>query len=394
MLRLLKQIYILEVILEMTSVILKNTVNQIKIFIETMVYNGLDLATKENIRQIEFFLQNSSQVETYRLAISLRYLHVEIKRFLEQNQAFSMERYVFFLCNCWLLSRAFLSQELDNKGENKELMQILSGKPSQKKILKPLKLRIVGLEKVFLEGSLFGIILYLVSLKAKTRSSIFKWSIMQTPKGKIDPESLLRMAISENKIKILDLLYKEFYALNLAYSEEEMLIHEIKKIPPCFSSNEKDPFPIKRLEKYHYNVENLFSLIMKIQLTPFDLPTRFLSYLLIKNVEIVDFFKEVDDGRNNRIPVYVFKISHDSNYPLFIRIQEKSCNQVLISNLQNFKDKKEKIKNLFGKLLIERGQLSIFPLSVYNDSEVFICLSEKFPKPRQEYKVLYKKDKS
>ncbi|MFX1446147.1 MAG: hypothetical protein ACFFHV_22280, partial [Promethearchaeota archaeon] len=147
----------------MTSVILKNIANQVKTFIENMVYNGLDLATKETIRQIEFFLQNSSQVEIYRLAISLRYLHIEIKRFLEQSPAFSMDRYVFFLSNCWLLSRAFLSQELDKKGEKKELLQILSGKPSETKIIKPLKLRIVGLEKIFLEGSLFGIILYLVS---------------------------------------------------------------------------------------------------------------------------------------------------------------------------------------------------------------------------------------
>jgi len=378
----------------MTSVILKNVAKQIKIFIENMVYNGLDLATKENIRQIEFFLQNSSQVETYRLAISLRYLNVELKRFLQQNQAFSMDRYVFFLSNCWLLSRAFLSQDFVNKCEKQELLQILLGKISQNKILKSLKLRIVGIEKIFLEGSLFGIILYLVSLKGKTRSSIFKWSIMQIPKGNIDPETLLTLSISENKIKVLDLFYKDFYTSDLSFSEEEMLIEVFKKIPPCLISTQNDPFPVKMLEKYHYRAINLYNQIKKIELTPFDLPTRFLSYLLIKNIKIIDFYKEVDEGRNNRIPVYVFKISHDNNFPLFIRIQEKSFNQAIIAKLESFREKKVVLKILFGKLIIERGQLSILPLSVYNDTEDFICLSEKSSKPKEVSKVLYHKDQS
>lgn len=378
----------------MASVHLKNIAKQIKIFIENMAYNGLDLATNENIRQIEFFLQNSSQVEAYRLATSLRYLHVELKRFLNQNQAFSMDRYVFFLSNCWLLSRSFLSHVFESADKKNEFFQILLGKISQNNILKTLKLRIIGIEKVYLEGSLFGIILYLLSLKGKTKSLIFKWSIMQTPKGNIDPEILLTLSVSNQKLTILNLFYKDFYTSDISYSEKEMLIQVIKKIPPCLISDEKDPFPIEMLEKYHYNAKYLYDQILKEEITPFDFPSSFLSYLLIKNVHIVDFYKEVDEGRNNRIPVYIFKISHDNNYPLFIRIQEKNFNQSIIANLQNFKEKEVALKAIFGKLIIERGQLSLFPLSVYKEAEEFICLSEKTPNPREVLKVLYHKDES
>ena len=378
----------------MASVVLKNIAKQVKFFIENLVYNGLDLATNENIRQIEFFLQNSSQVETYRLALSLRYLHVEIKRFLQQSQAFSMDRYVFFLSNCWLLSRAFLSQEFGKDSPKNKFFQILLGKLSQNKILKSLKLRIVGIEKVFLEGSMFGIILYLVSLTGKTKSSIFKWSILQTPKVNVNPETMLTFSISKNKIKVIDLFYKDFYTSDLSYSEEEMLIQVIKKIPPCLISVENNPFPVKMLEKYQYNAQNLYNKILKEEITPFDPPTKILCYLLIKNVKILDFYRDIDEGRNNRIPVYIFKISHDGKYPLFIRVQEKNYNQTMIANLQKLKEKKANLKVIFGKLIMERGQLSIFPLSVYDDTEDFICLSEKSPKPNEVLKVLFHKNQA
>jgi hypothetical protein len=305
-----------------------------------------------------------------------------------------MDRYVFFLTNCWLLSRAFLSQEFDKNSPKNEFFQVLLGKISQNKILKSLKLRIVGIEKVFLEGSMFGIILYLVSLKGKTRSSIFKWSIMQIPKASVDPETMLTFSISKNNVKVFDLFYKDFYTSDLSYSEEEMLIQVIKKIPPCLISVENDPFPIGMLEKYHYNATNLYSQILKKEITPFDPPTNNLCYLLIKNVEIVEFYKEVDEGRNNRISVHVFRISHDGNYPLFIRIQEKKYNQIIITNLQNFKQKKAILKAIFGKLILERGQLSIFPLSICNDTEYFICLSKRSPKAKEVLKVLYHKEVS
>ncbi len=55
---------------------------EIEKYIELLAYNGLNLISKENVRQIEFFLQNASQVEAYRLATSLRYLNVELERFL------------------------------------------------------------------------------------------------------------------------------------------------------------------------------------------------------------------------------------------------------------------------------------------------------------------------
>nr|MDO8119382.1 hypothetical protein [Candidatus Sigynarchaeota archaeon] len=86
---------------------LKGIAEQVTALVENLSFNGLNLVTEEIIRNIEMLLQSASMVNAFRLAVSLRYLHVELKRFLSHDEAFNLERYVFYLGNCWLLSRAF-----------------------------------------------------------------------------------------------------------------------------------------------------------------------------------------------------------------------------------------------------------------------------------------------
>jgi len=155
------------------SIQLGNVVAQVKDYIESLAYNGLNLVTKENIKKIEFFLQNTSQLKAYRLAISLRYLHVELKRFLNNRNAFNIERYVFFLSNCWLLSYAFSLQK-NLKEEKPRMFDRLMGVQSDPEIKSKLILKVVGTEKIHLEGTMVGFVFYFFSLFGKTRGKILK----------------------------------------------------------------------------------------------------------------------------------------------------------------------------------------------------------------------------
>lgn len=368
---------------------LQNVVSQIKMFVENLTFNGLNLISEENIRQIEFFLQNASQCNAFRLATSLRYIHVELKRFMDQSPAFSIDRYVFFLTNCWLLSKAILSRE--SLDEQDGFFQDLLGNLSHTKLIKKLKLRLAGIEKIHLEGTLFGVILYFVSLIGTTKSKIFKWNIMQPPKGLINPEILLTIEIPDHKISMLELLHKDFIIMDLNYSEKESILQIIPKQTKINDPTQTD-FPIEHLEKYSFNIKEIYQQIEEHENTPFDIPTRFLNYLLISNVQILDFFKEHDDFEDGKAPVYIFELSHEKDYPLYIRIQDKSINQALIDNLQNLKNKKKVISKIFGKLILERGQMSIFPLSAFSENmEVFISLSDEDPDYRKIVKSLYEK---
>jgi len=363
---------------------------EIEKYIELLAYNGLNLISKENVRQIEFFLQNASQVEAYRLATSLRYLNVELERFLQQSTAFNTERYIFFLCNCWLLSRSFKFLK-DTKDE--AFYHKLIGQAPQFQLIEDLKLRLGGIEKIFLEGAIFGVILYFISLMGKTKGKILKWNIFQPSKGIINPDVLLTLEIPQQGISFKDLFDKTFNAFKLSYSEKDELI-ALNEEPKSkiVLQEKKDYFPLKTLERYDYDVKGLYSKISTFEYTPFDLPTSAFDYILVKNLEIVDSEVEGEKENIKSSPVYIFKLNHKRGYPLYIRLQDKHVNQGLIEKLMNYKNNRKIIENLFGRLVLERGQLSIFPLCVINENiEEFISVSEVQKDYREIMKTLYKK---
>ncbi|TFG30170.1 MAG: hypothetical protein EU532_01660 [Promethearchaeota archaeon] len=362
---------------------------QIQIYIEKLTFNGLNLVSQETIKQIEFLLQNASQVEAYRLATSLRYLHIELKRFLTQSPAFNIDRYVFFLSNCWLLTRGY-NYRKDNKDD--VFYQKLMGEGPQFELVKKLKLRLIGIEKIFLEGTIFGVVLYFLSLFEKTKNKILKWNVLQPPRGVINPEILLDLEILKNKIAYKELFYKNFVASNFLYSEKEDLIMIKKEDEPKIDLEEEEDFPLDMLYQFDFTINNLYNKCKKYEYTPFDLPTSFLNYILVKNVNVLDFYTEGEEESINTSSVYVFKLKHERGYPIYIRLQDKHINQVLIEKFKIYKDKKILIENLFGKLILERGKISVFPLCIINDNkEDFICISEIHQNYREIMKTLYKK---
>lgn len=353
---------------------LENVSEQLKNYCENLAYNGLNLITQESIREIEFFLQNASQLEAFRLAISLRYLHVELKRFLESNPAFSIERYVFFLSNCWLQCRAFISFTQSKKNDS-NFFKNLMGKSSETTVIRRFILRLAGVEKVLLEGTMVGLVFYFMSLYGKTRGSILKWNLMFPYRTDLNPDVMFQLSLPNSvpPCTVEKIIFNCFETENIpcAMKEGNIFLDKNPDSKIFIEENSDDFFSISKLEKFYLDSEEIYNKLMKEEVTPFDLPTIFFDYLYIKRVEVVDCYKEGE--KEGRIPVYVYIIDHEKKYPLFIRIPDKKINQTLITKLNEFLKKSLKIEGIFSKLIIERGQLSLFPLSFVDNNQL------KFP---------------
>ncbi|MFX1410388.1 MAG: hypothetical protein ACFFA6_08545 [Promethearchaeota archaeon] len=355
------------------SVKLERVSLQIKRYMENLAYNGLNLVTKDNIKEIELFLQNSSQLEAYRLATSLRYLHIELKRFLTNNPAFNIERYIFFLSNCWLQSRAFISTSHSKRSES--LIRNLMGTLSESKVFDKLKLRTIGIEKILLEGTLFGLIFYFISLSGKSKGKILKWSLMQPPRGILQPEILLNLSLNNSHpaSSIKKLLFNIFEVINIPGSLEEGNIylneHDDSKILIQELIGNDTNFNIKDFDQFFLNSKDIYTKITKnYKITPFDLPTNFLDYIYVRKVKISNFYKEGKESFKN--PLFVFKVEHEQQFPLFIRIFDKIINQNLIRIFQDFHKKDKILDGLFCKLILERGQIALFPLSIIEENQI------------------------
>lgn len=374
----------------MPKIVNKQIFEQIQKFIESLVRNGLNLISKENIRQIEFFLQNASQIEAYRLATSLRYLHIELKRFLFQNPAFNIDRYVFFLTNCWLLCYGCHVQD---KTIDKHFFQKLMGNFPEVQVINKIKLRLVGIELVYLEGAIFGVILYFLSLSKELKSEILKLNIFQPPKGIINPEVILGLEINNHTFSYKELFYKNFYATNVNYSPKQKVLSLNKLKTPTFQIiNSETDFPIDLLGRYQYDVQTLYDKVSNFEYSPFNSPITVISPILIKDATIIDsiVLKKGEIVKDRSI--YQFRINHHESYPLFIQLKDKAINQILIDKFQKFHDKKKTIEFIFGKLTIERGKLCVFPLSIIKSKkEDFICLSNIKQDYRKIMKSLYEK---
>ncbi len=356
------------------NVQLEKVAVQIKDYTESLAFNGLNFVSNDNIKKIEFFLHNASQLEAYRLATSLRYLHIELKRFLKNRSIFNIERYVFFLSNCWLLSRAFVSEK-DLRDKNPDIFNSLMGTQLNPKIRSKFILKVVGIEKIHLEGTIVGFVFYFLSLFGKTRNKILKWNLMLPYKTGVTPESLLHHDLpnSDPSSVVNTILSKYIEADNLPYVEKEDIIYLEKnpksKIYIDEESSEDTHVSIKKLDKYYLNAKEIYQKNFKdYEVTPFDLPASILDYLYVKDVYVIDFQKEGIEG--DRTPTFVFELTHREDYPLVIRIPEKQGNLKLIEEFKKLKGRRTSIDGIFCKIIPENGQLSLYPLSIINNNQI------------------------
>ncbi len=378
---------------------LEKVCEQIKKYCENLTYKGLNLVTQERIREIEFFLQNISQLESFRLATSLRYLHVELKRFLDNSPAFNIERYVFFLSNCWLQSRAFISFiEAQKNNKKVEFFDKLMGKLSETEIMSRFLLRVTGIEKIVLEGTMIGLIFYFMSLFGKTRGAILKWNLMYPYKKGFNPDVLFQTALpnSEPPCAIEKILSTYFETENIPTAIKEGNIF-LEKNPDSkvfveeTAESVEDVFSISKLEKFYFDSGEIYKMLRKDHdITPFDLPASFLDYIYIKQAHVIGSYKEGEDKK--KTPVNIYPLDHEKKYPLFVRIPEKDINKNLITKFDDFYKKSTKIDGLFCKLILERGQLGLFPLSIIDNNHInFPSISQVHTLDNREYlKQVYK----
>ncbi|NHI94509.1 MAG: hypothetical protein EAX96_18605 [Candidatus Lokiarchaeota archaeon] len=382
----------------MSSVQLERISEEVKSFVENLTYNGLNLVTMDSIKQIELFLQNASKVKAFRLATSLRYLHIELKRFLDRSKAFNINRYIFFLSNCWLLCRAFLNLDL-SKAKEHALYDKLLGKVEEFNLIKEVKLRLIGVEKVSLEGVMFGFIFYFIAIEGKNKGKIYKWSLMQPPKGGIQPELLLSLSLSNSQpaSSINGLFFRDIQVENLPCSETDCIIRlmgdqktKIKFLKPIVGHN-KDPFPIEYLGDYHFSSKEILNKINKREITPFDITANFVDYIYIKNVQILDF--KITGEDESKTTSIIFATEHSKDFPIYIKIQDKVINQNLIESLKENAKNKTKIFGMFGKLILEKGKLGLYPLGLFDGTnESFpVLMGDHFIDNREILKELYKK---
>lgn len=373
------------------NVQLEKVAAQIKDYTESLAFSGLNFVSNDNIKKIEFFLQNASQLEAYRLATSLRYLHIELKRFLKNRNIFNIERYVFFLSNCWLLSRAFVSEK-SLKDKKPDIFDNLMGTQLNPKIRSKFILKVVGIEKIHLEGTIVGFVFYFLSLFGKTRNKILKWNLMLPYKTGVTPESLLHHDLpnSEPSSVVKTILSNFIEADNIPYVEKEGIIYLEKnpksKIYIDEESSENTYVSISKLDKYYLNAKEIYQKTIKdYEVTPFDLPTSSLDYLYVKDVYVINVHKEGKEG--DRTPTFVYELTHKEDYPLVIRIPEKQGNLKLIEEFKKLKGRRTPIDGIFCKLIPENGQLSLYPLSIINDNQISY---PNFKKIAQDNRALLK----
>lgn len=377
------------------SIQLGNVAAQVKDYTESLAYSGLNFVSKENIKKIEFFLQNTSQLKAYRLAVSLRYLHIELKRFLNNRKAFNIERYVFFLSNCWLLSRAFSTQK-SLKEEKPSMFNRLMGTQLEPEIKSKLILKVVGTEKIHLEGSIVGFVFYFLSLFGKTRGKILKWNLMHSYTSGATAEALFHLDLpnSDPSCTVKSILLNYIEADKIPYVEKDDLIFLGKnpnsKIYIDEESSEDTHVSISKLDKFYYNSKEIHQKIVnEYDVTPFDLPVSFLGYLYVKEVNVIDFCKEGQEG--DTTPTIVYELTHKEDYSLIIRISEKKGNLKLIEEFKKLKGKRKPIDGIFCKLFLENGQLSLYPLGIVSGNQIsYPNLSKSGQSNRELLKTLYK----
>jgi len=377
------------------SLQLGNVATQVKDYIESLAYNGLNFVSKENIKNIEFFLQSTSQLEAYRLALSLRYLHIELKRFLENRNAFNIERYIFFLSNCWLLSQSFSSQK-NLKDEKPGIFDKLMGTQSNPEIKSKLILKVVGTEKIHLEGSMVGFVFYFLSLFGKTRGKILKWHLMHPYQSGVTAEALFHLNIpnSDPPFAVESILLNYIEGDKIMYVEKDGIIFLEKnpktKIYLDKDSSEDTHISISKLDKFYYNSKEIYQKIDKeYEITPFDLPISFMGYLYVKEVNVIEFHKEGQEG--DITPTIVYELTHKEDYPLSIRIQEKKGNLKLIEEFNKLKGRKKPIEGIFCKLFLQNGQLSLYPIGIISNNQIsFPNLSKSAVSNRELLKTVYK----
>lgn len=294
-----------------------------------------------------------------------------------------------------MLSRAFISYKV-LKEEKPEIFKKLMASHLELETKTKFILKVVGIEKINLEGTLVGLVFYFLSLFGTTRDKILKWNLMLPFTSGLTPEGVLHLDLphTEPKKGIDALLHSYIEADNISYNERDNLLF-LEKNPDSIiyidTESEEDAHVfITKLNKYRLNTKEINTKFSGIyDITPFDPPVIFLDYLYVKDVQVIEYYREGEE--EGRPLAFVYNITHAEKYSLIIRIPDKKGNQKLIEEFNKLKGRKTSIEGIFCKLNLERGQLSLYPLSIINNNQIlFPNLRKNAVDNRELLKSFYK----
>ena len=147
------------------------------------------------------------------------------------------------------------------------------------------------------------------------------------------------------------------------------------------------PSSRSKLNNFYHNAKEIHKKLVKgyHEVTPFDLPVSFLDYLYVKDVHVV---KAQNIGQDGDIaPAVIFELTHKEDYPLIIKIPQKRGNSKLIEEFMKLKGRKTPIEGIFCKLLLDNGQLTLYPLSITSNNQITY---PNLSKTTQDYRDLLK----
>lgn len=374
--------------------------------VHSLVYHGMSTVTPESIREIEFLLQNASFVKAYRLATSLRYLHVELKRFLEHQAVFNLERYAFFLSNIWIIGTAMASGHDPPAGGDPAIVTRpasappatpaaglattsrvpdIHGHPANMEEPGPMELLLVGLEKVHLEKVMFGIVFHFLRVDGEAAGTILQYNMFFQPMGMVNPEMILVMDIQDNPC----MRPADFFNGPVAVEGAKIVNGKVLEVTleprhethPFNIPETSTPrrFPLELIEpRYDIPPARIKAMLDETIITPFDAVTTAERHVFLKNVVVKDHVQEGRGKGKYKSVVHVFSLGHEQEYKAKVRIPDKPVNKTLVEAMERLQASKRIVPGMMAKLDYDRGTIAPFPLAfVDGDGKVtYPCLQD------------------
>ncbi|MHA1520345.1 MAG: hypothetical protein ACTSRK_09190 [Promethearchaeota archaeon] len=400
--------------------------------LQEMLYSGLQYIHSNLVQKINILFHQASKLNHYRIATSLRYIKIELERFQNKPESFSMERLMLFISQSWLLLQKTRSLILDNDIDGINKIMINQTKLDQ---IPEIEAQMVGLRQHAIKDSIMGFTFYFILFGKKYQKEIYVLDFIMKfiPSSNLD--HLLFRANSQSSILWYKNLYFKikFKKLQIDNQSRRLRVDDttqisilpkqnilkggivqkgLEKIKKQYLKNkgkkmsggkeifpesdqlfldkydsmqskisfreEKDNTLLKKIKKLYYEekIENLSKKIQDYEIKPFDTPETFTQYILLKDVKVRLSSIKVEDTSQSK-PQKYFEIESDLGIPFIIKIESKPINKELEKTLEEFQTTGTKLDYFFGFYFVSDNNLNFFPLSFFQNNELhFLALNK------------------
>ena len=396
----------------------------VQAIIQDIIYTGVSYANNDFLKKIDAIFSQTSKMNQSRLAISLRYIRIELNRSINDIKLFSIDRLIFFTTQAWMFVSK--TQSLLEQKAYSELLEFVQLNNELKKITQ-LSARLIGVQSFHLKGSVMGYTFYFFSLNPFVLPGIFSCDILRSYQATENlstflsstwntpffPNQLFFNDITFSKIEFnpttrkIDLSGDSNFIINLT---QEIIIGstQAKYIGNLKNTIEKHPDPdalkeeIKVLEQYSFQPLNLLSHIDDLEkyctysmqqlhrdiseyhITPIDTPKSFHCFMILKNVEVQEIEeneKDLQKKKKEKLTLTNWKYTlHSSNFqnPIIISIDSKPANKPFKTYFDTLSSSPQKIEQLFCLAYLSGDVVEVYPLMIYDKKEEIFPAIDKY----------------